>query len=156
MGYHSPFSTPDNTPLAPELVEASTPWSDVLLEDLRTTVQFNPPARLVHRLGIAPHGPSRKRLRGRIKAFWSSCLLLVGFLWISKRSHSLKPQHEKNGLERPKLDGLRFMNANHPHIRVDDSHSFQPCSANKTQYVGRWLATADETHKDGSFPGSLS
>ena len=26
---------------------------------------------------------------------------------------------------------------------------------NGSQYVGRWLSAIDETHKDGSFPGTL-
>ncbi|PVH89051.1 hypothetical protein DL98DRAFT_544096 [Cadophora sp. DSE1049] len=92
MVYHSPYSTPDSTPLAPEVVSASTPWSNVLLEDLRTTVQFNPPTRLIRTYRYGSH---KTRFRSWGKALWLSVFVV---------------------------------------------------------YVGRWLATADETHKDGSFP----
>ncbi|KAH7336059.1 hypothetical protein BKA65DRAFT_458560 [Rhexocercosporidium sp. MPI-PUGE-AT-0058] len=93
MVYHPPYSTPDSTPLAPEIIEASTPWSDVLLEDLRTTIQFNPTTRLIRKYRYGYH---ETRLRSWGKALWLSLFVV---------------------------------------------------------YVGRWLVTADETHKDGSFPG---
>ncbi|KAH7409521.1 hypothetical protein BKA64DRAFT_570688 [Cadophora sp. MPI-SDFR-AT-0126] len=93
MVYHSPYSTPDGTPLAPEVVEASTPWSDVLLEDLQTTIHFNAPTQLIRKYGYGSH---KARSRGWGKAFWLSVFVVT--------------------------------------------------------YVGRWLATADGTHKDGSFP----
>ncbi|KAH6710763.1 hypothetical protein BKA61DRAFT_658609 [Leptodontidium sp. MPI-SDFR-AT-0119] len=135
MVYHSPYSTPDGTPLAPEVVEASTPWSDVLLEDLRTTIQFNPPIRLIRKYGYGPH---KTRFRGWGKALWLSLFVVVGIWWAFLRQQDEGYRSEKKMVENlPALDGLQFIDANHPYIR----------------YVGRWLATADKTHKDGSFPG---
>jgi hypothetical protein len=33
MGYSSPLLTPECTPIRPEIVESSTPWPDILLEE---------------------------------------------------------------------------------------------------------------------------
>ncbi|KAI9056185.1 hypothetical protein LZ554_001113 [Drepanopeziza brunnea f. sp. 'monogermtubi'] len=139
MGYHyrSPLSTPGGTPRTPEIIETSTPWSDVLLEDLHTTIQFHPPVRLVRRYGIGSHGTFKMRLRRWGKALWLSLFLLLLCLWLSQRGHQIHVQGQTEELDLPNLDALQFIDANHPYLR----------------YVGRWLATADETHKDGSFPG---
>ncbi|PBP22147.1 LigA protein [Diplocarpon rosae] len=137
MGYHSSFTTPGSTPFAPESVEASPPWSDSLLGELRTTIQFNPPARVVYKYGSASHRTLRTGLRGWSKALWLSFLLVLGLWWMLQGRLSSRNQYQQNTLHQPKLDGLQFIDANHPYIR----------------YVGRWLATADESHKDGSFPG---
>ena len=153
MIYHSPYSTPDGTPLAPEVIEVSTPWSDVLLEDLRTTIQFNPPTRPTRRCGYAPH---KTHIRGRRMLLWLSVVVVVGLWWGWLRGQDSRYRGERKIiLDDPSLDGLQFIDANHPYIRVG-SH---PClaglalSLTRLQYVGRWLATADGAHKDGSFPG---
>ncbi|KAL2069198.1 hypothetical protein VTL71DRAFT_15536 [Oculimacula yallundae] len=135
MVYHSPYSTPESTPLAPEVVEATTPWSDVIIEDLRITIPFNTPSLLIRRYGFGSH---KTRFRGWGKSLWLSLFVVAG-LWLAfwKRQDSRYLGERIMAVDLPTLDGLQFFDATHPYIR----------------YVGRWLATADQTHKDGSFPG---
>lgn len=152
MGYHSPYSTPDGTPLAPEVVEASTPWSDVLLEDLRTTIQFNPTIRLMRKYGYSAH---KSRFRGWGKALWLGLFVVVAFSWAFLRRQDPRYHAEMKAIiDLPTLDGLQFIDANHPYIRVGSPRTCHPPRLTALQYVGRWLSTADETHKDGSFPGN--
>lgn len=116
MVYHSPYSTPDGTPLAPDIIEASTPWSDVLLEDLRTTIQFNPPTRLIRKYGYGSH---KTRFRGWGKALWLSLFVIVGSWWVFWRGQNGRYRGEKKiAVDLPTLDGLHFIDANHPYIRV--------------------------------------
>ncbi|KAK0110012.1 hypothetical protein ONS95_002674 [Cadophora gregata] len=153
MVYHSPYSTPDDTPLAPTVVDASTPWSDVLLEDLRTTIQFNPPTQLIRKYGYGSH---KTRLRSWGKVVWLCVFLVAGLWWaFLRRQDGRYRDNTKMVLDIPTLDRLQFIDASHPYIRVDSFSSTANLQPRLTilQFVGRWLATADGTHKDGSFPG---
>ncbi|KAL5317291.1 hypothetical protein ACEPPN_014386 [Leptodophora sp. 'Broadleaf-Isolate-01'] len=133
MVYHSPYSTPDGTPLAPEVVEASTPWSDVLLEDLRTTIQFNPPIRLIRKYRYGPH---KTRFRGWGKALWLSLFVVVGIWWAFLRQQDEGYRSEKKMVEDlPALDGLQFIDANHPYIRVGRSRVYFDFALNGSSTV---------------------
>ncbi|KUJ23323.1 uncharacterized protein LY89DRAFT_755212 [Mollisia scopiformis] len=78
MSYRSLYSTPENTPLRPQIVEASTPWSEVSLEDHAS-----------HRFE-SPRG-YRKLIRSFFRAHlrnWNRTLWLAMFLayvgrWLS-------------------------------------------------------------------------
>ncbi|KAK6586667.1 hypothetical protein PZA11_001724 [Diplocarpon coronariae] len=116
MGSRSSFTTPDSTSLAPELVEDSPPWSEVLLGELRTTIQLNPSARLIRKYGSASHRTWRARLRGGSKALWLSFFLAIGLWWKLQRRPSSDGEDQSYPYQ-PTLDGLQFIDANHPHIR---------------------------------------
>lgn len=119
MGYHSPFSTPEGTPLTPEIIDTSTPWSDVLLEDLRTTIEFNQPAKLLRRYGYANRNSCKSYLRGWSKAIWLSLIVVVGVWWgLRARRERALQSDERKALIQPKLDGLKHIEASHPYIRV--------------------------------------
>tara|TARA_R110002060_G_scaffold40081_3_gene51362 strand:+ start:1290 stop:1589 length:300 start_codon:yes stop_codon:yes gene_type:complete len=87
---------------------------------------------------------------------WLSVVLVVGFWWGWLRGQGGQYRGEMEiVLDVPSLDGLQFIDANHPYIRVGSWTHLAGLALRLTrlQYVGRWLATADGTHKDGSFPG---
>jgi hypothetical protein len=116
MGYSSPLLTPESTPIRPEIVESSTPWSDILLEELRTEIQFNPPS-LRGRYGVAKGGTCRTRLRNQSRIVWLTILVMVGLLWGRHRGKSAI-EDESKLVTTPKLEGLQFIDASHPSIRV--------------------------------------
>ncbi|CZT50970.1 uncharacterized protein RSE6_12047 [Rhynchosporium secalis] len=135
MVYHSSYSTPDSTPLAPEVVEVTTPWSDISVEDLRPKIKFNQNTLKIRRFGC---GSYKTRFRGWGRAMWLSWFVIAAIWWaFSQRSDGHYLIEKQTFFDLSTLDGLKYIDATHPYIR----------------YVGRWLATADQTHKDGSFPG---
>jgi hypothetical protein len=116
MGYISPLLTPECTPIRPEIVESSTPWSDILLEELRTAIQFDPPSPR-SRYGVAKGGTYRKRLRNQHRILCLTTLVIVGFLWaLHHGKRSIEDEGKLAGTLR--LEGLKFIDANHPSIRV--------------------------------------
>ncbi|XMA09026.1 hypothetical protein WAI453_001817 [Rhynchosporium graminicola] len=69
---------------------------------------------------------------------WLSWFVIAAIWWaFSQRSDGHYLIEKQTFFDLSTLDGLKYIDATHPYIR----------------YVGRWLATADQTHKDGSFPG---
>ncbi len=119
MVYHSSLSTPDGTPLIREVIEVSTAWSDVLLEDLQTTFQFNPPSRMIRGYGQMSYATFRTRLRGWGRVLWLSMFVVVGLWWVFQRdTHYRFRDGTKIELDLPRLDGLQFIDSNHPYIRV--------------------------------------
>ncbi|PMD65203.1 uncharacterized protein K444DRAFT_659492 [Hyaloscypha bicolor E] len=132
---NSLFLTPECTPNRPEIVDASTPWSDILLEELRTATQSD--SRTPKRYGVAKFGSCRTHLRNQSRILWLTFLVIVG-LFCAVKGGKQAVSDESKLVAQPELDGLQFVGANHPSIR----------------YVGRWVSTADGTHKDGSFPGN--
>jgi hypothetical protein len=153
MGYSSPLLTPECTDLRPEVVEASTPWSDILLEELRTAIRFEPQSP-IRRYGVATGRSCRTRLRNQSRILSLAILVLVSLLWATKRGKNTFSNKSKL-VSQPGFDGLQFLNASNPSIRVRQLlHLIKPILTVR-QYVGRWVSTADGTHKDGSFPGSI-
>jgi hypothetical protein len=61
--------------------------------------------------------------------------------------------HFESASTEPELEGLKFIEADHPYIRVHDS-LVTLSRTNLEQYVGRWTTTADKSRKDASFPGN--
>ena len=115
MGYSSSLLTPQCTPSRPEVVEASTPWSDILLGELRTTIQSDPPNQRGY--GAGKFGSCRTRLRNQSRILWLTILVIVSLLWAVKGGSKLMLD-ENQLVPQPKLDGLQFIDANHPSIRV--------------------------------------
>jgi hypothetical protein len=116
MGYSSPLLTPECTPIRPEVVETSTPWSDILLEELRTAIQFDPP-RQINRYGVTNGRSCRTSLRNQSKIVWLAIMVIFGLLWVMKGGKKAF-SNESKLVAQPKLDGLQFFDVNHPSIRV--------------------------------------
>jgi hypothetical protein len=115
MGNISPFLTPECTPTRPEIVDASTPWSDILLEELRTATQSG--SRIPRRYGVAKFGSCRTHLRNQSRILWLTFLVIVGLFCAVKGGRQAVSDASKI-VAQPKLDGLQFVGANHPSIRV--------------------------------------
>lgn len=116
MGNNSPFMTPECTPMRPEIVDVSTPWSDILLEELRTAIQFDRP-RQRSRYGASQGTSCSKRLRKQRRIIWLTAIMMLGLLWTLKRGE----KHSEDGnkmIAKQNLDGLQFIDAGHPYIRV--------------------------------------
>jgi hypothetical protein len=117
MGYSSPLlMPPESTPIRPEVVEASTPWSDILLEELRTVTRFDPLIP-TSRYGVANRRNVGMCLRSQSKILWLAILVIAGLLW-GHRAGKKAFSYESKLVAQPKLDGLQFLDANHPSIRV--------------------------------------
>jgi hypothetical protein len=107
MGYRSPYSTPKNTPSPLELIDASTPWSEVFLEE-HAAVQLGTPRTLPDNL--------RKTFRTYARS-WNRTIWLAVFM-VAVLSWSLLGGNPEV-LNRPvNVDGLQFIDASHPNIRV--------------------------------------
>lgn len=116
MGYRSPYSTPEDTPLRPEIVEASTPWSDVLLEE-HATLRIDAPMSYKELL----RSTLKAQLRSWNRTLWLAIFLVAGISWSllggTKYMASLPDNAE--GLSHPvEVDGMQFIDATHPYIRV--------------------------------------
>lgn len=116
MGYRSPYSTPENTLSPPEVIDASTPWSEVFLEE-HVALQLNTPQSLSDRLRNAfrTHSLSWNR------TIWLAVVLAAGLLWsllsgtkyvVSLPGSADVFNHQTN------VEGLQFIDATHPYIRV--------------------------------------
>ncbi|KAH8803904.1 hypothetical protein F5882DRAFT_425342 [Hyaloscypha sp. PMI_1271] len=81
MGNISPFLTPECTPTRPEIVDASTPWSDILLEELRTATQSG--SRIPRRYGVAKFGSCRTHFRNQSRILWLTFLVIYVGRWVS-------------------------------------------------------------------------
>jgi hypothetical protein len=115
MSCNSPFLTPECSPIRPEVVEVSTPWSDVLLQDLRLAVELDP--RIPTRYGVVTGRSYRTRFRGQSKIVWLAILVLVGLLWALKGGKN-KISIKSKLVTHQSLDGLQFINSSDPAIRV--------------------------------------
>ncbi len=102
--------------MRPEVAEASTPWSDIFLKELRTTIQSDPPGS-ISRYGVAKGRSCRARLRSQSKMLWLAILVIVGLLWAMKGRNKAFPNESKL-IAHQNLDGLQFINSNDPSIRV--------------------------------------
>lgn len=121
MGYSSTFSTPGSTPLRLQLIESSSPWSDILLQE-QTFHAFSSPIRespiRIGTFNHAPGGTRKTRFRRYHRALWLAIFLVVGSLgfWIGKRS--TQSRNKVNKLSIPSIEGLQFIDVNHPGLRV--------------------------------------
>jgi hypothetical protein len=115
MSCNSPLLTPECSPIRPEVVEASTPWSDVLLEDLRLALELDP--RIPIRYGVVTGRNCRTRFRGQNKIVWLAILVIVGLLWALKAGKN-KVLIKSKLVTHQSLDGLQFINSSDPAIRV--------------------------------------
>ncbi|TVY20667.1 hypothetical protein LARI1_G001184 [Lachnellula arida] len=128
MVYNTPLSTPANTPLRLQLIGFSPPWSDVRLEERGS------PIRIV----TSEHVPSvtrKTRFRRNHRTIWPAIFLIIGSLWFWAGNQ--EAQKKVNQKLAPDIEGLQFIDVNHPGIR----------------FVGRWTTTSDGARKEGSFPG---
>lgn len=129
MVYISPFSTPtatptatSETPLRPQTSNTS-PWSEISMENWRNGVDFRspPPAYDEEAQPETPHGFHKASLENLHKAIWLTVLIMVCFwFWLSQQQQQI--HFYQYGLKisnvEPTLDGLQFIDASHPYIRV--------------------------------------
>lgn len=135
MDIQSPWSTPESSPPRVSMVDFSTPCNT--LRELRTALRSSASPTLPGRSGS--NSIQRTRLQYFVLLAWTSILTIALLWWFlngEKQTILLKNiLNLPSGL--PALDGLQFIDADHPYIR----------------FVGRWSSTPDKTRKDGSFPG---
>jgi hypothetical protein len=120
MGSDSPFSTPRG--IVSELstiTETSTPWSDMPLAELRTTIQASSPPRLPSRHVFS----SRDFSKARSRIVWLVILLAIGLTFSINRLRSGNHQlilttNEDEVLIASELNGMQFIDASHPYIHV--------------------------------------
>jgi hypothetical protein len=127
MDCSSPLLTPECTPARPEIVETSTPWSDVLLEELQTAGQFRRPGSQRYR--SAKFANCRTRFRYQNKILCLTILMLFGLL-LAERGGRRGPWDDSELVTQPKLEGLQFIDANHPSIRVRQLMGVRQATAN--------------------------
>jgi hypothetical protein len=120
MGFKSPLSTPGKISSEYSTTrEPSTPWSDILLEELRNTIQVTSPSRLLKRYKTG----DVEILRRRNRLIWLAILLAIGLTYAINRLHHgndllILTSDKKGNYLIPDLNGLQFIDANHPYIRV--------------------------------------
>jgi hypothetical protein len=115
MVYQSPLSTPDQSPLRVHLIDSSTPWSDVLLDERAIHISFSPIP-----IGRFNHVPSVKtQLRRCYRPVWLALLLVLGWVWfwMGGKQNAAQSQNRIN-LSVPNIEGLQFIDVSHPEIRV--------------------------------------
>lgn len=129
MVYISPFSTPtaastatNETPLRPK-TNNSTPWSEISMENWRNGVDFRSPPPVYNEEALAEIPPSfyKASLENLHKAIWLTVLIMICFwFWLSQQQQQIHfYQHDTNlTITKPTLDGLQFIDASHPYIRV--------------------------------------
>jgi len=115
MACSSPLLTPESTPIRPEIIETSTPWSDILLEEFQISDRFSRPSAYKYR--PTKFSICRTRVRTQSKILWLSILAIVGLLWAVTRGQT-RLSDERVLAAQSKLEGLQFIAANHPSIRV--------------------------------------
>lgn len=115
MGSMSPCSTPQYTPLQPEIVDASTPWSDVILEEYALT--HNDSSQKYRQL---IRGTLKSSLRHWNRPLWLAVLLIAGIWWSFSREIYLPSLAENVEMlnSQVNVEGLQFIDATHPYIRV--------------------------------------
>lgn len=115
-----PFlTTPEDDGTSDHLltIEVSTPWTEILLEERRKTPTFSPPI-----FKPKPSLPSAYRSRfGRShKGTWLAILVTIaGLLYLTQGAW--KSDIQRPGISivvPPSFEGLQFINANHPLLRV--------------------------------------
>ncbi len=120
MAYNSLYSTPAISRSYSEVGDTPTFWSEILLEELRTVVQIHSPPRQTSTYGYLPQAAFRMRLRGFSRFLWLAIFLVLGIWWSLSRGlngkENLVGQSKVN--EKLELDGLQFIEASHPYIRV--------------------------------------
>lgn len=109
MVYNSPLSTPANTPLRLQLIDFSTPWSDVRLEERGS------PIRIVT-FEHAPGVTRKTRFRRNYRTIWPAIFLIIGSLWFWAGNQ--EAQEEVNQKLAPDIEGLQFIDVHHPGFRV--------------------------------------
>ncbi len=115
MGYKTPYSTPQNTPLRSDVVEAATPWSEVRLEEC-TANQTNVPMNYGDLLRSTING----HLRSLGRSLWLAIFLVAAIWWsLSGRSYMINLPDDAEMLDtQVKIEGMQFIDASHPYIRV--------------------------------------
>ena len=136
----SPWSTPESMAPRISIVDISTPCSEQALGNFGTVFGFGRPPGLLEKLAF-DLTPQRTRLRNFVLLIWFTTLTIAVIWWWLDSERQTILFHYKTSLPSgsPALDGLQFIDADHPFIR----------------YVGRWTSTPDKSQKDGSFPGTI-
>jgi len=58
------------------------------------------------------------RLLGWGRRFWFTLFVVSGLWWVLQRDPNIRSLGASTDLGQPKLDGLQFVDANHPYLRV--------------------------------------
>jgi hypothetical protein len=109
----------NSSPPEPIGIGVATPWSEVLIEELDTTIKFNPLLQPLGKYNLNFHAISRKRLRSWNRIFCLGVILAVLGMWgwLSEREKGVKFGDEQLSFQ-SELDGLKFIDATHPYIKV--------------------------------------
>lgn len=118
MVLNSVLSTLGHSPVSPEVIESSTQWSDVFLEEFHSKIHFQSPPTLVGRYGYTPRGTWKTRLRKSSKFVWISFFFLIFLWWATDGTQKRMLPDETDNVETESLDGLKFIDGHHPYIRV--------------------------------------
>lgn len=129
MVYISPLSTPtatstatSETPLRPP-TNNTTPWSEISMENWRNGVDFRspPPAYDGEGQSETPRQFYKANLEHLYKAIWLTVIIMICFwFWLSQQQQRIHfyQYDTKIYTAEPPLEGLRFVDASHPYIRV--------------------------------------
>lgn len=125
MVYISPLSAHDpttRTPLHAQMSGASSMWSEISMGNWRNTVDFrNPPPAYREPTAQWSNRTSRTNLQNLYKAVWLTILIMICFWWwLGQQQQHLRSYHYdiELSVKDPALDGLQFISAGHPYIRV--------------------------------------
>lgn len=120
MVYTSSYSSPDITPPDPEILETSSPWSDVLLEELQQAMISQQSPERNGKYGYLSPKACRTNMRNMSRFLWLSIFVIVGFCWALRggRGPIRFRKSDKQFAILPDTSGLQFIEASHPCIRV--------------------------------------
>lgn len=134
MVYITPFSTPtatttatSETPLQPQTNDSS-PWSEISMENWRNGVDFrSPPPLYDEAVPETPHRFLKAPLESLHRAIWLTVLIMICFwFWLSQQQQQIHFHRYNANISKtaPALDGLQFIDASHPYIRVSPAHTY--------------------------------
>lgn len=120
MAYRALLRTPDGNPLRIQVVESSTPRSEILRQELRTTIRFHNPPRLTGSFGYTSTAGYRSHVRSFSRILWLAVLtIILLWWWLERGKQSMHLSYEASQTSmQPNLDGLQFIDASHPYIHV--------------------------------------
>jgi len=125
----SPWSTPAAALNSIQVVESSSPWSEIVFGELNTEIGFEPSPDFKGQFFQKPTSSRRARLRNLSRLLWvSMAVVIITWWWVNKeeRSRQFSPKENQSNTG-PNLEGLHFIDANNPQIRVSKVYYMQ-CS----------------------------
>jgi hypothetical protein len=125
MVYISPLSTHGSiarTPVHLQMSSASSTWSEISMGNWHNAGDFRtpPPAYREIPAQVAKR-THRNNLQNLYKAACLTILIIICFWWwLGQQQHRLRFYHYdiELSVKEPALDGLQFISAGHPYIRV--------------------------------------